>query len=499
MPEAIADCRLPIADSGKPQHARLDRLADAPRQMRAGVAKGIEKGAESRVDRAGGMFKAGLIRGVSMCTHGEAIGHGYWLDRQFIASVVDGATAAEKGLKARFTHPGLSADGLGTFLGRFMNPRLSQDGRKAIADLHLSEAARKSPDGDLAEYVCTLADKDPEAFATSIVFEPDREAESDFALENGAELKDDGDGGRYVSMREFTSPDPDNAKQMPHARLKALRACDTVDDPAANPDGLFQREQQFAQEADALMSYAVGLADAAPAVAAFSGVHPDRVRGFVARFLDTHNLQIITKEKPVSTEAQETVQPATQASAEGQGEKTEPQGSSQEPVAGSPEEANPAAKTETPAEDVKPAEEAEKPAEEKPADPPAEEVPAEPAAPPPVSEQSAIGNRQSAIENGRAECGRFIAAFGAQGGAWFAEGLPFEEAQRKFTAAVLAENAELRKRLAGAGGGEKTPLSFQPTAEIPAGGKTAGLKLAGKIGENLSRVAEGIKIRRNEK
>jgi hypothetical protein len=72
--------------------------------------------------------------------------------------------------------------------------------------------------------------------------------------------------------------------------------------------------------------------------------------------------------------------------------------------------------------------------------------------------------------NGPAACGRFIAAFGAQGGTWYAEGLSFDQAQAKHAEALAAENADLRKRLKAAGGGEASPLEFQPSRE-PGGKK----------------------------
>jgi hypothetical protein len=95
---------------------------------------------------------------------------------QMIAELM---TAEKLGLKCRFTHPTLSADGLGKFLGRSINPRLdtiTKDGKQigvVRADLYFDESASKTPNGDLADYVMTLAESDPDALSSSLVIEPE--------------------------------------------------------------------------------------------------------------------------------------------------------------------------------------------------------------------------------------------------------------------------------------------------------------------------------------
>jgi hypothetical protein len=450
------------------RHVDPSKLREAPRFLRAPVARGLTGEATGRVQRTGGDFGAGLIRGASLCTRGEALGHGLWLDAEFIQSVhASAADAGDKGFKARFTHPSLSGDGLGSFLGRFKAPRLSDDGQKAIADLHFSQAAHKSPDGDLAEYVMDLADSDPEAFAVSIVFDYDRPAFEEFALEHGAYWDED-DWGPFLNFREFKSPDPDNVKNLPHARLARLRAADTVDEPAANPDGLFHREQAIAVEADAVASYALGLSNAAPATRALS-VDPDRVRAFVARFLDQHNLTLAPKEHPMSkpTPTAETVAPD-----EGQVETADTDTAVEQtatPEAGTDQATEPNVE-------------------------PAAEATANGADTTAADAGDAAGEPQTAAasaDNPRAECKRFIAAFGATNGAtWYAEGLSFEDAQAKHVASLTAENADLRKRLAAAGGGEDEPVTFQPPEDKPA----VDGRLKTNLGENIARMAAGIKL-----
>jgi len=180
------------------------------------------------------------------------------------------------GVKARFTHPGLSSDGVGQKLGRVRNARVEND--QVIADLHFQQAAHKTPDGDLADYVMTLAEETPEDFGLSIVFDHNQESIDEHVLNNTQ-------GGKYVS------PDELNRNNFPHAQLGELRAADVVDSPAANPEGLFTRGQEAAKEGEAVLEYALGLSDVRPSVSRLS-VDPDRLSIFVSRFLERHQLSL---------------------------------------------------------------------------------------------------------------------------------------------------------------------------------------------------------------
>ncbi len=235
--------------------------------------------------------ETGAIENYAVISRGEALGHGFWCDLDFCGQVATGLSATgDKGLKSRFTHPSLSSDGLGKFLGRTTGGKL--DGDIVRGSLKFSETAYDTPDGNLAKYVSELAAKDPEAFGASIVFDFDRQATIDFALANGAVWAEDGWGGKYLNTDNFKSPDPLNTKNLLHARLGKLHAVDIVDDPAANPGGLFHRGQDLATEADALFSYAAGITKEAPALTALD-VDPERITGFFQRFLSTHKLQLL--------------------------------------------------------------------------------------------------------------------------------------------------------------------------------------------------------------
>ncbi len=172
----------------------------------------------TRVDR-----EQRVIYGVSAAQAVEALGHGLMLDAKTLQQIVDLGNATKNGVKSRYTHPGLSSDGMGKQLGRMKNFRV--EGDKAIGDLHLYESASRTPSGDLAGHVMDLADEDGAAFGMSIVAEGSRV----WTLADGTEVSTDDEDGRPK----------DAMTELPVFRLTALDAVDVVDEPAANRDGLF--------------------------------------------------------------------------------------------------------------------------------------------------------------------------------------------------------------------------------------------------------------------
>lgn len=111
-----------------------------------------------------------VLRNVRIVEEGEARGHGVWMDKDFIEKTV--SLAKGRRIKCRFGHPGMCSESFGTYLGYYDNFRVMQGdaGTYAIADLNLSKAANKSPNGKLSEYIQELANEAPDMFGNSIVF-----------------------------------------------------------------------------------------------------------------------------------------------------------------------------------------------------------------------------------------------------------------------------------------------------------------------------------------
>lgn len=190
--------------------------------------------------------KSGVIYGVKMCTLGEAKGHGMWLDSTFIDSVVTLAQRHKNGLRARFGHPNMCSDSLGTYLGVYKNIRREED--SAVGDLFLSDVAKNTPNGNLFDYVLNLSKKDPGAFGSSIVFEGPEPTET-FKTEDGKEL-----GLATISTLEF---------------------CDLVGQPAAT-DGLFS--------ADSLAENVTNFLDTNPRIFDLIEKKPEILENFLTKY-----------------------------------------------------------------------------------------------------------------------------------------------------------------------------------------------------------------------
>jgi hypothetical protein len=110
-------------------------------------------------------------------------------------------------------------------------------------------------------------------------------------------------------------------------------------------------------------------------------------------------------------------------------------------------------------------------------------------APPPLPDKQAEAAPEpadkladAAEQDPRAECKRFIDAFGAENGAqWFAERKTFAEAQQLHAEALAAENADLKAKLANVDRGEEEALSG--TAE---GGSKVSDEQRANFGDGLS-------------
>jgi hypothetical protein len=257
-------------------------MAEPSRLLRAPVSFGIEMGADSKaIEETGGIYQAGLIRRAAVITRGEALGHGMWIDDTMLAQVATAINDSKSGIKSRFAHPSMSGDGIGRAVGRYQNAVK----RAGIvrADLHILSSAHETPDGDLGGYVMKLAGEDPEAFGNSIAFSEDQ---GEMQKHRSKHTDEAG---------KFTSPDELNTNNYPHVRLSKLDAVDVVDEPAANPDGLFHRGFNLYANMDAFLAYVLCQSED---TAQFEGFpNADRVRDYVQRYLTTNKLKLVDLRK----------------------------------------------------------------------------------------------------------------------------------------------------------------------------------------------------------
>lgn len=238
----------------------------------------VATGAE-RVDR-----KAKIIYGASLMQEGDVNDDRDWtVDSETLANALDLMQQSNAGSKARYTHPNMSADGMGTFLGRWKNPRI--DGDVLRADLHLAEAAFRSPQGDLGTYVMDLADEDPESFGLSLATRINNEAMKKVRLEKQAA--------------------DENWKGRTPLRFRAVHAADVVDDPAATRGGFFSLSEIDNRN---LPAQATVLLDSY-----FSDAEPDVVTARINGFLTTYfkakgkTMPVETAPEPTSTAPAATV------------------------------------------------------------------------------------------------------------------------------------------------------------------------------------------------
>lgn len=225
----------------------------------------------------------GLMQGVSICSVGAANGHGVWLDTEFVADVSRLGNEIAMGVKARFGHPNMSNEALGTYLGRFTNFRVSADEQQVLADLQLDESAYNTPNGNLADYVLTLARTSPDQFGASIVFRV------------GTQYYRRADNGEKISQQEYWRDEvkldeleidpnyPTDPKT--YVSIKTLYGTDLVDEPAANETGLFST--QFTTHLFA--SRATEFLNENPDIAEWLVSNQEKLSAFVAKYAANRN------------------------------------------------------------------------------------------------------------------------------------------------------------------------------------------------------------------
>lgn len=138
------------------------------------------------------------ILGVSIATEGVAKGHNVLVDRTTLEQMKELAEEFTGGLKVKIDH----FSGFSGIVGSLLNFRIK--GKKLLADLHLLKAH------DAAPLILEMASRIPDTFGLSASFSGPREEK----------------GGL-----EF-------------ARVTEMYSADLVDQPAANPDGLFHQPKR---------------------------------------------------------------------------------------------------------------------------------------------------------------------------------------------------------------------------------------------------------------
>jgi hypothetical protein len=181
-----------------------------------------------------GVIGEDAILGVSIATTGEAVGHRLLFDEVTLSQLQQLGSSKATGVKSRFTHPDWFHDGLGKYLGRVRNFRVESE--KLVGDLLISRTAHSSPAGDIGQYVLDLAREDPAALGVSVVVDLERVWITDTGKEKPAA------GGRPA----------DAVGQYPVARITGLYAADLVDEPALNPNGIFNSENLTEGETQAM-------------------------------------------------------------------------------------------------------------------------------------------------------------------------------------------------------------------------------------------------------
>jgi hypothetical protein len=226
----------------------------------------------SKVDR-----KANIIFGANLMQVGDlndGDSRPWTIDGETLRQAQRFMSQGKNGAKARFTHPNMSSDGMGSYLGRWKNVRV--DGGTLRGDLHIADAAFTSPQGDLGTYVMDLAESDPEAFGVSLATMLDRENLD----------KHDEKLGKWPM------------------RFSDVRAGDIVDEPAATRGGMFDLTtpdlRNLPAQATALLSTYFG--DASEQVVR------GRIDSFLSRYFSTKKDEPMAEETQVSEETPESQQ-----------------------------------------------------------------------------------------------------------------------------------------------------------------------------------------------
>lgn len=147
----------------------------------------------SRFEAQAPIDKVGLVKGVSVLSEGEAQGHNVFIDAKSIQTAYSAASAKAGGVRVKFNH----SSGLDRIVGCLKNFRV--DGKQLRGDLQLLQS--HSAFSLISELIATQ----PATFGLSLAFQWE---------------------GEEIQKKTFV-------------RFVAVFSCDLVEQPAANPTGLF--------------------------------------------------------------------------------------------------------------------------------------------------------------------------------------------------------------------------------------------------------------------
>lgn len=220
----------------------------------------------------------GVLRDVVMVQEGPAKGHGVHLESEFVEQLANYAQSSfgDRGVKARFGHPGASDNTMGSQMGYYRNirKRRSAEGKmQAIGDLHLLSSADESPTKPgMRSYILKMAAESPDFLMSSIVFSA------------GGFYQRKPNGNKHILERDM---DPFSYDEWANYRedwgdifvsFGSLHYTDLVDDGAAT-DNLFSAEANphlFVSQAEMFLSEH-------PHLLAFLKNNPEKTLAFLTR------------------------------------------------------------------------------------------------------------------------------------------------------------------------------------------------------------------------
>lgn len=206
--------------------SKLKKIDKAAQSMSRQFAFGVESNKETQVNN-----EDGTMRSVALISVGSALGHGLYVDGKSLETIID--ELEDTKLPAYITHRGaLFEDRLTREIGMFNNFRI--EGDRLLGDFQAFDSFRED-DSRKYNRLFEMAEKMPERFGLSIVFEADIAwATPDGDVPMGRFPNNDSD-----RLYDEDNPPEDALFEYPSIRVEEVSSADFVDSPAANQRGLF--------------------------------------------------------------------------------------------------------------------------------------------------------------------------------------------------------------------------------------------------------------------